>query len=146
MSDDGSRADVDGSAEPIDGSIDRRPSVHPLDLPRLVGGVLADIRAIADGMAVLPKLLEALNAIETRVDTLNEEVVKMRRGVEGMGGDVTAMRAGVERVEPHLEEVNRMVHPIRRLTGRARRAERDPSTGDESVIEVDFIEEETELR
>jgi hypothetical protein len=131
------------SVLPAEESLDRRQNVHPLDLPRLIGGVLNDIRAIAEGMAVLPRLLETLNAIESRVDTLNDEVTKMRAGVESMGGDVSEMRAGVERVEPHLEEVTRFVHPLRRITGRAKRQTRDAS-GDETVVEVDFIEDETE--
>jgi hypothetical protein len=134
------RVEVDGTAET---SLDRR-NVHPLDLPRLIGGVLTDIRAIAEGMAVLPRLLEALNAIESRVDTLNDEVTQMRAAVESMGGDVSEVRGGIERVEPHLEEVTRAFHPLRRLTGRARRQERDLATGEETLVEVDFIEEETE--
>ena len=139
---------ADAPAESADGVpagevLDRRDDVHPLDLPRIIGGVLADIRAIADGMAVLPRLLGALNAIESRVDTLNEEVVQMRAGVESMGGDVAEMRDAVQRVEPHLEEVSRAVHPLRRITGRTRRQERHEPGGDETVVEVDFIEEET---
>jgi chromosome segregation ATPase len=138
-------ADESERAEAVsDGTVDRRANVHPLDLPRLIGGVLGDIRAIAEGMAVLPRLLEALNSIESRVDALNQEVVEMRQGVQSMGGDVTEMRAGVERVEPHLEAVSRVIQPIRRLTGRARRQERDLQTGEERVIEVDFLEEESE--
>jgi hypothetical protein len=129
---------------PADAELDRRANVHPLDLPRLIGNVLLDIRAIAEGMAVLPRLLDALNSIESRVDDLNDEVTQMRAGVERMGGDVSEMRAGVERVEPHLEEVTRVVHPLRRLTGRARRQERDAETGEETFVEVDFIEEDTE--
>jgi hypothetical protein len=124
-------------------SLDRR-SVSPLELPRLIGGVLSDIRSIAEGMAVLPRLLDALNAIESRVDTLNDEVTQMRAAVERMGGDVSHVRGGIERVEPHLEEVTRAVHPLRRLTGRARRQDRDAATGEEHMIELDFVEEETE--
>jgi hypothetical protein len=129
---------------PADEALDRRANVHPLDLPRLIGGVLSDIRAIAEGMAVLPRLLDVLNSIESRVDTLNDEVARMRAGVDRMGGDVSGMRAGVERVEPHLEEMTRVVHPLRRITGRARRQERDVESGEETLVELDFIEEETE--
>jgi hypothetical protein len=122
--------------------IDRRANVHPLDVPRIIGNALADIRAIAEGMAVLPRLLKALNSIESRVDTLNEEVVQMRAGVESMGGDVSEMRGAIERVEPHLEEMTRVAHPLRRITGRARRQEREVANGEEQVIEIDFTEEE----
>jgi hypothetical protein len=100
--------------------LERRSAVHPLELPRLIGGVLTDIRAIADGMAVLPKLLETLNAIEVRVETLDQEMRLMRARVDLMGGDVGELREGISRLEPHLEDVNSVAHPLRRLGRRAR--------------------------
>jgi hypothetical protein len=86
----------------------------------LIGGALADIRTIAEGMSMLPKLLTALNSIDARVQTLDEEVRLMRASVDSMGGDVTELRAGIDRVEPHLEDMTRMVHPLRRIGDRAR--------------------------
>jgi hypothetical protein len=112
---DGATAD----ATPHD--LDRRPAVSPLDLPRLIGGVLTDIRAIAEGMAVLPALLTTLQGIERKVETLDEEVRRMRAGVDGMEGDVDSMKASLERVEPHLEGVSRITRPLRSLNDRARR-------------------------
>ena len=107
-----------------DSAIDRRSSVHPLELPRLLGNVLADIRTIAEGMATLPQLLGALNSIEARVDVLNDEVHKMRTRVDSMAGDVGEARAALDRVEPHLQDVTDMVHPLRRIGDRrARRRE-----------------------
>ena len=105
--------------------IDRRSSVHPLELPRLLGNVLADIRTIAEGMTTLPKLLTALNAIESRVEDLNDEVGKMRARVDTMAGDVGEVRQGIDRVEPHLEDIGKVAHPLRRIGDRARRREPD---------------------
>jgi len=113
--------EVDASVDDRDGVVDRRASVSPFDLPRLLGNVLGDIRTIAEGMATLPKLLAALNSIEDRVDTLNEEVHRMRTRVDSMAGDVGEARAALARVEPHLEDVTNVVHPFRRIGGRARR-------------------------
>lgn len=110
--------------------LDRRPAISALDLPRLIGGVLTDIRSIAEGMAVLPALLTTLQGIERRVDTLHDEVHKMRTGVDGMSGDVDSMKASLERVEPHLEDVSRITHPLRRLNDRARRRGPDDDSGD----------------
>ncbi len=108
-------------------ALERRAASHPLELPRLIGGVLGDIRAIAEGMAVLPKLLTTLQGIEGRVDTLNAEVSRMRAGVEAMSGDVGEMKESIARVEPQLEDVNRVVHPLRRINQRTRR--RPPDAG-----------------
>ena len=83
--------------------------------------MLTDIRAIAEGMAVLPALLTTLQGIERRVDMLDDEVHKMRTGVDGMSGDVDSMKGSLARVEPHLEDVSRITHPLRRLNDRARR-------------------------
>jgi len=77
----------------------RRGPVDLLQVPRLVGNALADIRTIAEGMAVLPKLLGALNGIRGDVRSLDDEVKQMRAAVEEMRGDV-----------------NRVAHPLRRRT------------------------------
>jgi hypothetical protein len=91
-----------------------------MTIPRLLGGALNDLRTIADGMAVLPRLLTALNGIQAKVDSLDDEVRRMRAAVEGMGGDVGELRDGIERLEPHLEDVTRVAHPLRRLGDRRR--------------------------
>ena len=98
--------------------VERSTADNLLLVPRLIGGALADIRTIAEGMAVLPQLLSALNAIEARVTVLDEEVRLMRASVDSMGADVSEVRAGIDRVEPHLEDVTRVVHPLRAIRGR----------------------------
>jgi hypothetical protein len=100
--------------------VERSTADSILLVPRLIGGALADIRTIAEGMSVLPRLLTALNSIDARVKTLDEEVRLMRASVDSMGADVGAVRAGIDRVEPHLEDVTRIVHPLRRIGDRAR--------------------------
>ena len=115
--------DVDRNGEAI---LDRRSPVHPLELPKLLGNVLGDIRTIAEGMATLPQLLGALNAIEAKVDLLNAEVHRMRTRVDGMADDVGDARDALDRVEPHLEDVGKALHPLRRIGGRARRQDPEP--------------------
>ncbi len=39
----------------------------------------------------------------------------MRAAVEAMGGDVGELKGGIARLEPHLEDVTRVAHPLRRL-------------------------------
>ena len=123
------RAEVEEAllAEPVAGA---RVSINPLAVGRLLAGALGDIRRIADGMAALPKLVQSLDVIQGRVERLDDEVREMRAAVEGMGGDVTHLRAGIERLEPHLEDVSRAARPLRRLGERAWRreapAEREP--------------------
>ena len=43
----------------------------------------------------------------------------MRAAVESMGGDVSELEGGIARLEPHLEDVSRVAHPLRRLGDRA---------------------------
>jgi len=112
---------VDGDDAPSasdETGLDRRGAVDLLTIPRLIGGALDDIRRIADHMAVLPKLLISLDGIQARVDSLDDEVRKMRAAVEDMGGDVGEMQGSLARVEPHLEEVSKLVHPFRRINDR----------------------------
>jgi len=99
----------------------KRGGVDLMQVPRLLGQALGDIRAIADGMAVLPKLLVTLGDIRGEVESLNEEVTRMRAAVEGMGGDVGELRGGMDRLEPHLEDVSRITHPLRHLSETRRR-------------------------
>ena len=104
---------------PEDRALDRR-APDLLTIPRLLGGALNDLRTIADGMAVLPRMLSTLHGIQARVDSLDDEVKRMRAAVDGMGGDVGELREGIERLEPHLEDVTRVAHPLRRLGDRRR--------------------------
>ena len=99
-------------------ALERRGAVDLLTIPRLIGGALEDIRRIAEHMAVLPKLLVSLDGIQTKVDSLDDEVKKMRAAVESMGGDVGEMQGSLERVEPHLDEMSKVVHPLRRINDR----------------------------
>ncbi len=102
-------------------AIERRGAIDVMQIPRLLGGALTDLRSIAEGIAVLPKLLISLEVIQTRVESLDDEVKQMRTAVEGMGGDVSQLQQGIERLEPHLEDVSRVAHPLRRIGARTRR-------------------------
>lgn len=102
-------------------AVQRRIPIDVMQVPRLLGGMLTDIRTIAEGMAVLPKLLLTLDGIQDKVESLDDEVKKMRASVENMGDDVSELRGGISRLEPHLEDVSRAAHPLRRIGDRARR-------------------------
>ena len=117
---------TEGSGGATGTEVERSTAETIMVIPRLIGGALADIRTIADGMAVLPRLLDALNSIDSRVQTLDDEVRLMRARVDAMGGDVTELRAGISRVEPQLADVTRLVHPLRRIGERARGRGRAP--------------------
>jgi hypothetical protein len=107
-------------------AVQRRIPIDVLQVPRLLGGMLTDIRTIAEGMAVLPKLLLTLDRIQGKVESLDEEVKQMRASVDSMGGDVSELRGGISRLEPHLEDVSRATHPLRRIGDRARRRDGGP--------------------
>lgn len=102
-------------------AVQRRIPIDVMQVPRLLGGMLTDIRTIAEGMAVLPKLLLTLDGIQDKVESLDDEVKKMRASVESMGDDVSELQGGISRLEPHLEDVSKVAHPLRRIGDRARR-------------------------
>jgi hypothetical protein len=98
-------------------------------VPRLVVGALEDLRSIARSVSVLPEVGQALVTIQRRVDSLDQEVRRMRHAVEAIDTDVLAMqesltdelsqtREGVARVE---RELGSAVHPLRRVAGRLSR-------------------------
>jgi len=102
-------------------AVQRRIPIDVMQVPRLLGGMLTDIRTIAEGMTVLPKLLLTLDRIQDKVESLDDEVKKMRASVDSMGGDVAELQGGISRLEPHLEDVSKVAHPLRRIGDRARR-------------------------
>ncbi len=104
-------------------AVERRLPVDLMQVPRLLSNALGDIRTIAEGMTVLPQLLLTLGTIRDRVDSLDAEVRQMRAAVEEMGGDVGELNDSFARIEPHLEDVSRVAHPLRRIGERARRRE-----------------------
>ena len=104
-------------------AVERRLPVDLMQVPRLLSNALGDIRTIAEGMTVLPQLLLTLGTIRDRVDSLDAEVRQMRAAVEEMGGDVGELNDSFARIEPHLEDLSRVAHPLRRIGERARRRE-----------------------
>ena len=103
-------------------ALSRRPAVDLMQLPRLLGGALTDLRTIAEHITTLPGLLVNLEHINDRVTSLDAEVKQMRAAVESMGGDVVELAGGIDRLETHLDDVNRVAHPLRRI-GRRRKPE-----------------------
>ena len=85
-------------------------------LSKVAGGLLEDVRTIARGMQVLPELARILQSIEAKVDTLNDEVHRMRVAVEEMGGDVKT-------VPTRLDELQHSLSPMRRIGRRFSRRE-----------------------
>jgi chromosome segregation ATPase len=96
---------------------------------RLVVGALEDLHSIARSVSVLPEIGQSLATIQQRVDSLDDEVRRMRQSVETIDQDVGGMeesltaelqqtREGVLRVE---RELGSAVHPLRRVTGRLTR-------------------------
>ena len=57
-------------------------------VPRLLIGLLDDVRTIATSVTVLPEVARSLATIEARVTSMDEEVRRMRQGVDGLGGGV----------------------------------------------------------
>jgi len=95
-------------------AIERRGPVDLMQVPRLLAGALTDLRAIAEGMAVLPKLLVTLRGIQDEVRVLGSDVADMR-------ADVGQLKQGMDRLEPQIEDVTRVAHPLRRLNSARRR-------------------------
>jgi hypothetical protein len=115
--------DREEAADVAERALVRRSPVDLMQLPRMLGGALADLRTIAEHITTLPSLLVNLENINERVESLDEEVKQMRAAVETMGGDVVELGGGIDRLEGHLDDVSRVTHPLRRLGGRGRRAE-----------------------
>ena len=80
----------------------------------MLGQALADLRRIAEGMENLPRLLEVLTSIDAKVDALNDDVGRMRGGVDSINDKIDELDdslAPAEAARPALA-------PPRRRRGR----------------------------
>ena len=96
-------------------------------LPRVVAGALEDLRTIAESVRVLPDVARSLTSIERETSEMNREVKLMRQGVDrlgekvdGLDGDIVKVVEGVAPLEAKLDDMNRTLHPLSRLTRRTR--------------------------
>ena len=99
-------------------------------LPKMLkNGPLDDLKTIAAHIKVLPELASLLATIEARVESLDDEVKKMRQAVEGMGGSVDAL-------PPKIDELEQDAAPVpphgQRFGSNASRAGRDHRRGPEA--------------
>jgi hypothetical protein len=117
----GAEAPESAAVTPTTGSEIER-SVHPLAyVPRLLIGLLDDVRTIATSVTVLPEVARSLSVIEARVSSMDDEVRKMRQGVDALGGDVGGLRETMEPLESELKEMHTALHPLRRFSSKMRR-------------------------
>jgi uncharacterized protein YoxC len=96
-------------------------------LPRVVAGALDDLRTIAESVRVLPDVARTLASIERETAEMNSEVKLMRQGVDrlgekvdGLDSDIVKVVEGVTPLEAKLDDMNRTLHPLSRLTRRTR--------------------------
>ena len=108
--------------ESLAGAEIERSGGNPLAyVPRLLIGLLDDVRTIATSVTVLPEVARSLSVIEQRVTSMDEEVRKMRQGVDGLGGDVDGLRQTMEPLESELREMHTTLRPLRRFSSKMRR-------------------------
>jgi hypothetical protein len=105
-------------------SIVERVAAPALFVPRLVLGMVSDIRSIAQSTRVIANLAENLASIEAGVEEMNREVHRMREGVDFLGPEVTGLRRAVEPLEDQLGAVRSIARIASRLPGGGGRAAR----------------------
>ena len=94
-------------------------------LPKMLkNGPIDDLKTIARHIQVLPELASLLAAIEAKVESLDDEVKKMRQAVEAMGGSVEAL-------PPKIDERGHTLHPLRRMGSKFNRADVPDAPPDE---------------
>ena len=97
-------------------------SGHPLAVvPRLVLGALEDLRTIAESVTVLPEVARSLASIQDRVESLDDEVRRMRQAVDSIGGEVVEVRDAVGPLEQEMRHMHHTLRPLRRFNSAFRR-------------------------
>lgn len=90
-----------------------------LYLPRRLLGALdaiqamtSDIRAMAGSVSTLPEIRSHLAAIDTGVDLLSMEVLRMRRDVDLIQEEIVGVRRSVEPLSEELDGIRSSVQPL----------------------------------
>lgn len=93
------------------------------------GGLIGQLRRIADAVEVLPEVREHLEKLDVHVNQMSAEVTRMREGVDALGESVTTLNGGVDGLDDqfvgmrgeirgldgHLSEVRALLGPLRTL-------------------------------
>lgn len=87
-------------------------------VPRLVLGALGDLRTVAESVRVLPEVARSLRAIEASVDSMDREVRLMRQGVDRLDTDVMKVVDGVDPLDEKLDDLQRTLRPLSRVSYR----------------------------
>ncbi len=102
------------------------------------GGLIAQLRRIANAVEVLPEVRDHLDKLDVHVSEMSAEVTRMREGVDalsvkvddlngGVGGlddQFAGMRGEVRGLDVHLAEVRRLLQPLQALGGLGRIGDR----------------------
>ena len=95
------------------------------------GGLLGQLRRIADAVEVLPEVRDHLDKLDVHVSEMSAEVTRMRQGVDaltvkvdslnegvgGLDGHFEGLRGEIRGLDGHLGEVRRLLTPLQALGG-----------------------------
>src|SRR5215218_1743183 len=93
------------------------------------GGLIAQLRRIANAVEVLPEVRDHLDKLDVHVSEMSAEVTRMREGVDalsgkvdnlnegvdGLGDQFAGMRGEVRGLDGHLAEVRRLLMPLQAI-------------------------------
>jgi hypothetical protein len=95
-------------------------TLNPLFLPRLLVQAAADVQSIAASTRTLTVAIAQLEAINEHVDSLDDEVRRMRAAVEAIGTDIEGM-------QEHIAPLGGMAARLSRLSVRRGRGAAPPA-------------------
>jgi hypothetical protein len=74
-------------------------------IPRGAIRGIAELAAVPGHLKSLPEVAERLAAIQARVESLDDEVILMRQGVDSLGTDVVGLRETVKPLEGRIGRI-----------------------------------------
>ena len=92
-------------------------------------GLIGQLRRIANAVEVLPEVRDHLDKLDVHVSEMSAEVTRMREGVDSLRESVATLNGGVDGLDDHfhgmrgeilgldshLDEVKRLLGPLRHL-------------------------------
>jgi hypothetical protein len=91
-----------------------------LVVPRAIAATVDQVVVAWEAVRAIPEIRDSLASIMTDTRTMTDEVTSMRQGVDKLDGNMNDLTGTVDVLGDRLEDVGKVVRPLKRIGDRLR--------------------------
>ena len=91
-----------------------------LVVPKAIVATVDQLVVAWEAVRAIPEIRDSLASIMTDTRTMTDEVTSMRQGVDELHGDIGGLTGTVDVLGDRLEDVGKVVRPLKRIGDRLR--------------------------